>query len=163
MTTLKSNQYLLNPWFFNDEPFLDPTPFAGFVYLITDQTNGKKYIGKKFFWSRRKDPKTKKRVKKESDWKTYFGSNLFLKGLVREKGWEKFRRDILSLHTLIRDVNYTEVKLQYLFEVLEQVDTDGEMKYMNGNISGKHWSHLVRGIEERTTNSLILKTNILNT
>lgn len=158
MTDLKLTRYLVNPWFFNNEPFLTPNNYAGFVYLITDLTNNKKYIGKKFFWSRRKDPKTKKRIKKESDWKTYYGSNLFLKGLVKEKGKENFRREILSLHTLIRDVNYSEVKLQYVFEVLERVEEGGEeMIFMNGNISGKHWSHLVKGINERSVKSLILK------
>ena len=37
-------------WFYNDEEFdpaeLDIEGFAGFVYLITDLENNKKYVGK---------------------------------------------------------------------------------------------------------------------
>jgi hypothetical protein len=66
-----------NPWIYKDEPFTseDIGDYIGFVYLLTDP-DGKKYIGKKLFVSRRKLPplkgKTRKRtVIKESDWKTY--------------------------------------------------------------------------------------------
>ena len=52
--------------------------YVGFVYIITDLSNNKKYIGKKNFWSTRRLPplkgKSRRRtVKKESDWKDYFG------------------------------------------------------------------------------------------
>ena len=41
-------------WFYEDKIF-DPVEFsyenlAGFVYLITDFNNNKKYVGKKNFW-----------------------------------------------------------------------------------------------------------------
>ncbi len=148
----------IKPWLFNGEPFElnDPT-LEGFVYVIIDTTNRKRYIGKKFFWNRRKDPKTGRRVKKESDWKQYYGSNAYLKGLVKEKGKDVFERHILTLHKLKRDVNYMEIKMQYALEVLEIVDTaDEELLYMNGNINGKHWAHLVKGIDERTKYSSFL-------
>jgi hypothetical protein len=51
-----------------------PDGMEGFVYLITNLENGKKYIGKKTFWERRKDRKTGRRKKKESNWRDYFGS-----------------------------------------------------------------------------------------
>lgn len=32
--------------------------WVGFVYLITDLSTNKKYVGKKFFWSKRRDRKS---------------------------------------------------------------------------------------------------------
>ncbi len=50
--------------------------YIGFVYLITNLTNGKKYIGKKlakFKVTKKplKGKKNKRRSTKESDWRTY--------------------------------------------------------------------------------------------
>ena len=55
-----------NPWYFNDKPFEteDIEKFQGFVYLIINQLNDKKYIGRKYFYNVRKVPK--KRNKKTS-------------------------------------------------------------------------------------------------
>jgi hypothetical protein len=139
-----------NPWLFNGEPFLDCGNYAGFVYELIDKVNGKRYIGKKFFWSKRKPKGKTRRVTIESDWRKYYSSSDEIKKLVKEHGGERFERHILSLHTLERDVNYMEVKLQYSLGVLEKVDENGEMLYYNGNISGKHHCHLVRGIESRS-------------
>ena len=49
----------------------------GFVYLITNLENNRKYIGKKLFWfSKTKQVKgKKKRIKVPSDWQTYYGSS----------------------------------------------------------------------------------------
>ena len=53
----------------------------GFVYLITNLENNRKYIGKKLFWfSKTKQIKgKKKKYKVLSDWQTYYGSNDELK------------------------------------------------------------------------------------
>jgi hypothetical protein len=61
----------------------------GFVYQITNLTNGKKYIGKKLFYSAKtKQVKgKKKRYKASSDWQTYYGSSDILK------------QDVLQLRT----------------------------------------------------------------
>ncbi len=139
-----------NPWQFNGEPFLDCQDYAGFVYEITDLENDKKYIGKKFFWSHRKLPGKTRRSKLESDWRKYYSSSDIIKKLVKEFGPERFQRRIISLHELTRDVNYTEVKLQYQLGVLEKLDDNGEFLYYNGNISGKHHAHLVKGIYDRS-------------
>jgi hypothetical protein len=139
-----------NPWLFEGQPFLDCGNYAGFVYEIIDKVNGKRYIGKKFFWNKRKQPGKKRRITIESDWRNYYSSSEEIKKLVKECGKNRFERHILSLHELERDVNYMEVKLQYTLGVLEKVDANGEMLYYNGNISGKHHCHLVRGIEERS-------------
>lgn len=139
-----------NPWLFEGQPFLDCGKYAGFVYEMVDKVNGKRYIGKKFFWSKRKLPGKTRRTTIESDWRKYYSSSDEIKKLIKEHGKDRFERHILSLHELERDVNYTEVKLQYALGVLEKVDENGEMLYYNGNISGKHHCHLVRGLEERS-------------
>ena len=42
-----------NPWYFNNKPFEteDIEKFQGFVYLIVNQLNDKKYIGRKYFYN----------------------------------------------------------------------------------------------------------------
>lgn len=139
-----------NPWIFDGVPFLYCDGYAGFVYELTDTINGKKYIGKKFFYSKRKLPGKTRRTTIESDWRKYYSSSETIKALVKEFGGSRFKREILSLHTLKRDVNYMEVKLQFSLGVLEKTDANGEMLYYNGNISGKYHCHLVKGIEERS-------------
>lgn len=139
-----------NPWLFEGKPFLDCGKYAGFVYELIDKVNGKRYIGKKFFWNKRKLPGETRRKTIESDWREYYSSCDVIKKIIEEHGKDRFERHILSLHELERDVNYTEVKLQYTLGVLEKEDENGEMLYYNGNISGKHHSHLVRGIEKRS-------------
>ena len=92
-------------WYFNGDPFTEvPKGMEGFVYLIINTTNNKKYIGKKNFWERRKDPKTGRRKTKESSWKDYFGSCDELKNDVKELGKDKFIRQIL--YVLLREDYY---------------------------------------------------------
>lgn len=97
--------------------------YVGFVYLITDLSNGKKYVGKKNFWSNRKLPplkgKTRRRsVKKESDWKDYFGSSEQVKMLVESEGRNNFSREILYLCNTKGEMSYLEAKEQFDREVL---------------------------------------------
>ena len=68
-----------------------PEDCVGFVYLITDKSNNKKYVGKKLLTSKRKlaplKGKTRKRtVVKETDWQKYYGSSEEVKLMVEEKG-----------------------------------------------------------------------------
>ena len=55
-----------NPWLLNNKPFTSEMigNYIGFVYEITDLSNNKKYIGKKNFYSTRKLPPLKGKVKK---------------------------------------------------------------------------------------------------
>lgn len=133
-----------NPWSFNDKPFTsdDIGKFVGFVYVIECLVNGKKYIGRKYFHTVRKVKGKTRRVRKESNWKTYYSSSEELKKLVESYGQDQFKRVILSLHTTQGDCNYEEVKLQFQHNVLENDD------FLNDNINGK-WhkkpSHIVEG------------------
>ena len=69
--------YYENPWLYEGKPFTsdDIGDFFGYVYLITNKTTGKKYIGRKYFVQNRKPKGGKRRVTKESDWKKYYGSS----------------------------------------------------------------------------------------
>ena len=108
-------------WHYKGEEFTSDMigDYIGFVYVITDLSNNKKYIGKKLFVSKRKLPplkgKTRKRtVIKESDWQDYFGSSDLVKALIEEHGRDSFRREILHLCM-------TKGELSYL-ELIEQVE-----------------------------------------
>jgi len=97
--------------------------YVGFVYLVTDLSNNKKYVGKKNFWSIRRLPplkgKTRKRtVKKESDWQDYFGSSEQVKLLVESQGRNNFKREILHLCSTKGLMSYLEAKEQFEREVL---------------------------------------------
>jgi hypothetical protein len=97
-----------------EEGELNPKEIYGFVYEIENQLNGKKYIGKKFFWSMktRQVNKKKKRYKAESDWKSYYGSNEELKKDVEEIGGVFFKRKILHLCKNKAECAYLELKEQ---------------------------------------------------
>jgi hypothetical protein len=114
---------------------------VGFVYEITDLRNGKKYIGKKGFWSKRSLPplKGKKRrrtVIKESDWKEYYGSSEEVKSLVEDVGRENFQREILRLCYSKGEMSYYEAKIQFERDVLLRDDYYNE--FIGCKIHSKH-------------------------
>lgn len=122
-------------WYFNNQEFTEvPKGMEGFVYLITNTTNNKKYIGKKNFWERRKDPKTGRRKTKPSNWLKYFGSCDELKDDVKELGEDKFIREILYLCPHKKSMSYYETYEQFRRDVLLRED------YYNTNIEGKFYS-----------------------
>ena len=98
--------------------------YVGFVYIVTNLTNQKRYIGKKLFVSTRtKTIKGKrKKVKTDSGWKDYFGSNAVLIEDVKALGAENFKREILKLCKSKGTCNYWEMKYQIQYEVLERTD-----------------------------------------
>jgi len=108
-----------------EESFLED--YQGFVYIITELTTDKKYIGKKFFWKPKTLPVTKKRKRKVktraiSDWKKYYGSSQEVKTLVEEKGAENFKREVLKLCRTKGECSYYEAKLQFEYDVLLRDD-----------------------------------------
>ena len=111
-------------WLYNNEPFLDPGEYYGFVYIITNLLSGKQYIGKKFFWTikRKQVNKVRKRYKAESDWKEYWSSSDEVKADVSELGPENFKREIIYLCKNKGTVNYLEAKEQFTRSVLENKD-----------------------------------------
>jgi len=136
-------------WFYNDVEY-NPAeeeikPFVGFVYLITDLTNNKKYIGKKTLWSTRRLPPLKgykrKRVKvTQSDWQDYYGSSEEVKLLVENSGRDRFKREILRLCISKGECSYYEMREQMVRDVLLKPD-----EYYNAFVGGKiHRKHVLK-------------------
>tara|TARA_B100000900_G_scaffold408473_1_gene422781 strand:+ start:1553 stop:2008 length:456 start_codon:yes stop_codon:yes gene_type:complete len=130
-----------NPWIFKGSPFLSENigDVFGFVYRITNKESGKQYIGRKYFYQKRKPKGGKRRVTSESDWKKYYGSCPELKQDIKLYGKESFSREILSLHKTLGKTNYEETKQLFLHEVLTKSLTDGTPAYYNSNILGRYY------------------------
>jgi len=100
-----------------------PEGIEGFVYLITNLTNNKKYIGKKLAKFKKTRPplkgrKNKRRSKVESDWRDYWGSSDKLIADVEQLGQDKFSREILYYCKSRGELSYLEAKEQFAREVL---------------------------------------------
>jgi hypothetical protein len=108
-------------WIYNNEPLIDiPEGFIGFVYLIENLSNGKKYIGKKLFrFTRTRRVKGRKQKKMlDSGWKTYYGSNKLLREDVLTQGEKHFRRTILHLCRTRGEASYLEAKEIFLRDAI---------------------------------------------
>ncbi len=110
-----------------------PEDCVGFVYQITNTTNGRMYIGKKlakFKRSRRplKGRKNKRRYKVDSDWQDYYGSSDELTIDIKKLGKEYFKREILFYCNSKAEMSYVEAREQFARKVLESND------YYNGHI-----------------------------
>jgi hypothetical protein len=130
-----------NPWFFEGVPFLSENinDNFGFVYLITNIQNNRKYIGRKYFWSFRTPKGKKRKVKSESDWKKYYGSCPELKEDIDKLGRENFSRTILSLHKTKGKTNFGETSQLFKNDVLTESLDNGDPAFYNGNILGRFY------------------------
>ena len=136
-------------WYYKNETISTlPEECVGFVYIITNLINGKKYIGKKLAnfsktkyktVSLKNGEKKKKKIKykEESDWKIYWSSSEELKKDVIKYGESSFKREILHFCENKGLMSYLELKEQMNFCVLESED------YYNGIIQVRiHKSHI---------------------
>ena len=130
-----------NPWIYEGEPFTtdDIGDQFGFVYRITNLQTGKQYIGRKYFWQKRKPRGGKRRVTTESDWKRYYGSSDELKADRKLLGNQLFKREIISTHPTGGKVNFEETRQLFLNNVLTESLTDGTPAYYNSNILGRYY------------------------
>ena len=111
-----------------------PDDCEGFVYLITNLKTKQKYIGKKLAKFKTTKPplkgkKNKRRGKKESDWRDYWGSSDRLQADVAELGENNFTREILYLCRSRAEMSYIEAREQFDRRVLESDE------YYNGIIN----------------------------
>ena len=120
-------------WLYEDKEFTEVEDYYGFIYLIENLVNGKKYLGRKYLTKAGyKTVKGKrKKIRLESDWRDYYGSSTSLKEDVDLYGKDSFRRTILRLCKSRGECNYFETK--YIF------DTDAilDPQYYNSWVSCK--------------------------
>jgi len=141
-------------WLYNNTPINTiediPEGTFGFIYITTHIPTGKRYLGKKSLYHStnqklgkkelaeqpvtRGRAKTTKLVTKESDWKTYYGSEEFIKSTIKNKQHDEFTREIIHLVPNKKLLTYYETKYQFIYEVLESSD------WLNTNILGKFYS-----------------------
>ncbi len=137
-------------WFYNNQEITElPEDCVGFVYLITNLTTDRKYVGKKLAKFSRTRTKTvtlkngtkkKKKIrdKIDSDWLEYYGSSNELNKDIELLGKECFRREILFFCKSKAECSYIEAREQFTRRVLETTD------YYNGQISVRvHGSHIL--------------------
>jgi hypothetical protein len=114
-----------NPWTYLGKPFEseDINEYYGFIYRITNTTNGHDYIGRKYFTTIKKRPplkgkKNKRRETIETDWKVYWGSSPRLLADIEQLGKDKFTREIIHLCNSRGETNYLEAYYQFKEDVL---------------------------------------------
>ena len=140
-------------WTYKGQEVIElPEECIGYVYIITNLTNNKKYIGKKlakFAKTTYKTIKLKNGTKKKkkirskvySDWKEYWGSSPNLQADINTLGKENFTREILHYCKSKAETSYVEAREQFDRKVLES------QEYYNGQISVRvHGSHIINKI-----------------
>lgn len=134
-----------------------PEDAFGFIYRVTHKPTGKRYLGRKQLIYKRKRKIGKretaklkeekkeageshwwivpkyKYVKKESDWKDYYGSNDEIAELLEKDGEDAFEREILEFAYHKKQLTYKETRLLFEKRVLE------DESYVNSNIQGKFY------------------------
>ena len=124
--------------------------YFGFVYLITHNSTGRKYIGKKFFTKAgtRQIKGKKKKIRKTSDWESYWGSNAELKAEVTKNGEEQYTREILHLCKSRSECSYWET-----WEIFNRHALLSN-SFFNSWVTCKiHKSHVIGKINGSQTNS----------
>ena len=117
------------PWTYNGKTFdsEDIQDNYGFIYRITNTTNGHDYVGRKYFTTVKKRPplkgkKNKRRETVETDWKEYWGSSPRLQADIDTLGRDKFTREIIHLCKSRGETNYMEAYYQFTEGVLLRED-----------------------------------------
>lgn len=132
-------------WYYKDQVVEEIDPqYKAFVYLITNLTTGRLYVGLKqtTFSKTRQVKGKKKRVRVESDWRDYWSSSEELQKDVEKLGQENFKREILYYCKLKSHANYLEAREQMDRRVLENPD-----KYYNGIVNCRVSRNHIKSLE----------------
>lgn len=136
-------------WTFHLKTFTeeDISDNIGFVYKIEELKTGRAYIGKKLFTKAgyQKIKGKKKKIRKPSDWQSYWGSNKELLDVLKKDSNkdENYKRTILKLCKSKGELSYFEASNQFYDDVLRAKMPDGSPKYYNDWIQCKiHRKHL---------------------
>lgn len=101
-------------WLYNNKEFTekDIGDYFGFVYLIENLIDNRRYIGKKFFTraGTKQIKGKKKKVRLSSGWVNYWSSSKELQEDVKKLGEENFTRTILFLCKTRSECSYRETK-----------------------------------------------------
>lgn len=95
----------------------------GFIYVITNVTNNKRYFGKKQMKSVKKlkplkGKKNKRHFDIETDWKEYTSSSNDLNADIQKLGKDKFIFEIIRFCDSKFELAYYEAKIQFENDVL---------------------------------------------
>ncbi len=104
------------------------------------------YLGKKLFTSIRykQIKKKKKKIKVESNWQEYYGSNAELQTDVLTNGEEYYKREILKLCLSKSELSYFESKL--IFENDALIKNEFYNSWISCRINKKNLKGIMNGI-----------------
>ena len=96
---------------------------TGFVYAITRLDTGRTYIGQRTFWADTTKPplkgaKRRRKVRKESLWRDYWGSSEALREDIKLLGVDAFSREIIYICKTKAELNYMETKTIFALDCL---------------------------------------------
>lgn len=125
-------------WLFEDKEFEYDDQWYGFIYLIENIINGKKYIGRKFLTKAgyKTVNKKRKKIRVESDWADYYGSSPALAKDIEIYGKDNFKRTILRLCKSRGECNYWEAKL--IFETDAVLDGNYYNNWISCKVQASH-------------------------
>lgn len=135
----------MSHWTYQNKVINNPPENAfGFVYLITNNVTGQRYIGRKYLeQTRRKPPKkgnvNRRIIRSESNWREYTGSCIPLNEDIKKLGKDNFKFEIVAFGYTKGQVNFLEEVVQIKKNVLTDSsyynDAIGAKKFMGLKIT----------------------------
>ena len=137
-------------WLYEDKEFVLEDNWYGFIYLIENLVNGKKYIGRKYLTKAgyKTVNKKRKKIRVESDWVDYYGSSPALAKDIEIYGQDNFKRTILRLCKSRGECNYFETK--YIFDVDAVLDGNYYNNWVSCKVQASHVKALHFNIQGTT-------------
>jgi hypothetical protein len=127
-------------WTYNGAPITEEIigDSYGFVYVIRNKTDGRRYVGRKYFTKAGyKTVKGKrKKIRISSGWENYYGSNKVLLEDVKQLGEDNFERMIIRLCRNRSECSYYET--HYIFQFGALLSDRWYNEWCTCKISKKH-------------------------